>query len=466
MDSIEDAATRKQLYDIHYELLGIIINQREMNYWISIIKHDSATIDDFTRKIITSDEYLNNISTIFKDEFYSMLGSDYQESVLENITKLFKTHAKKIISKEKKITIDNIKTFISDLEYFETKYKTFINKEYIKINGLPKSQNDTDYYFDMFKTDYYFDTTILINAIQEKAHLKIDSIADDTTVDHEVAQKNARESGNIIVEEKIVIYIESLESFYLLYKRQMFVEEYFYYIINKNNNFNNIYEEYKTFFNITKKIYLDYKNENVTEYDFASKFIYKQESNKSEEEFTSYIVDGIINTDKYELEMTDKIKSKYKFLYDQVIDDVADVSYYYYQIKDRKLSLKDEAIESIIVEYKKETETFSNNIYKVYEKTLERYPDVNEVKEHICKFRYSECDRDVLLSNIERSIIESLEFNEVLKKQIQCEYLNVKNEEILPSSLYNLLKIVRNEIDASQLDYDEIIKIINNKIVN
>lgn len=467
------AEIKEKLSNIHYDLLGIIINQRTFTYWSNLISTGVSNIDDFVNNIIVSEEYINHILNIFKEEFNAVLGSNYHEIVVIDIVNNFKKKAHNIVFDEKRpIDVNqDIKKYISNLDCFSDKYKTFIKNEYVNKNGNITSEIEeiVDFYFDIFKEDASFDTTKLIEQIFDKKHLQLYNVesVSDGMEKHSFEEYHTKESTELKESNVMNHYLEidkdSISSFYKIYKRQIFIEEYFHYVVNKKDNFKNAYEDYVKYFNIIKKIYLEYKNKEVTEYDYTISFIHHKEQNILETEFSNNVIDGIIAMDEYPKEMKSIIKIKYKFLYVEEIEDI-DIEYYYHRIKTRKLSLNDENIEQVIVEYKKETDGFIHNIFEIYSKMLGRTPDINEINENLYLFRYSKSDEDYILAGIENTMIESLEFNEILKKQIQINYLTTYNKEILPSYLYNILKNIRSKIDNDKLTYKEILELIDSSI--
>jgi hypothetical protein len=435
-----------------------------ITYWSNLITTGVSNIDDFVNNIIVSEEYTNHILNIFKEEFNYALGSNYHEVVVNDIVNNFKKKAYNIVFDEKRpIDVNkDIKKYISSLDCFSDKYKTFIKNEYINKNGNITSEIEeiVDFYFDIFKEDSTFDTTKLIESIFDKKHLQVLSGKSGELENYDSSHTQQKELKELeeLKENKELINLDrdSILSFSNIYKRQIFIEEYFYYIINKKDDFKNLYEDYVKYFNIIKKIYLEYKNKDISEYDYAISFINHKELDILETKFCNNAIDGIIGTQEYSKEMMSIIKIRYKFMYIEEIEEI-DLEYYYHRIKMRKLSLKDENIDNVIVQYKKETDTFVHSIVEIYSKMLDRSPDINEINDNLYSFRYSESDKEDIMIRIENTIIESLEFNEILKKQIQLKYLSIHDKEVLPSYLYNVLKNMRSDVDKNKLNYQQII---------
>jgi hypothetical protein len=74
--------------------------------------------------------------------------------------------------------------------------------------------------------------------------------------------------------------------------------------------------------------------------------------------------------------------------------------------------------------------------------------------------------KDTLVVEIllEKELIKSLEFNEIIKKKIQQKYNIEMNADIMPSLLYKEINNVVKQINLSELKYDCVCDLINNII--
>ena len=72
--------------------------------------------------------------------------------------------------------------------------------------------------------------------------------------------------------------------------------------------------------------------------------------------------------------------------YDQQLDD-ADIQYIFDIIQKKKLAIVDEEIDRILTDVKQETDANISHIFKVFQDTLKRVPEISEIDHYTQLYR-------------------------------------------------------------------------------
>lgn len=431
----------KELYTIHYDLLGFVINHRDQSYWTNLIISKQKTVDDYKSHILNSEDYITNIQGVFKSLFYSHIGYDtYRDYDLEEFTDYIKNF---ITENNQEVSSDLVKQYIINLTKFDDKYIPVI-KEIL-------NEECTEYKMKFLLRKFKEDCDLNIS--------KLKNIIDD------MRWSESEESVNSINENSedppltfsLEINKSILSNFANEFNRQMYVEEYFFYVINSNSYNVDEYNKLKISINEIYKLYSDIR---INEYEFSILYIDHKEKNNLNE-LENHIQTQLINSSGYEILMYNTIKSRYKVLYVADIEK-EDLDYFFYKAKLSLLSVQDENLEKMIVAWKTQTDNQVYEIYQVYLRILERKPDVNEINDILQKYRYSNINVDEYM---EKMIIDSIEFNDILKKIIANKFKDNTDVEILPSILYKMVKRIRDEFINSSTSFDEILTIIDKLVI-
>lgn len=439
---------KNAIHETQMDLLGRAIDGRTLTYWVNVISNREGTIDDFVDNIITSNEYILNITNVFKDELYSLVGyGNNNELEIE----YFKNSVYKQIKETKKpFSKRDMINLICKLDCFKNKYANIIKTEYNSVFNSNCDDNYIDYYLDKFRTSFDLNTEMLLDAIRSN-HI-IDSIVENV---HDIYTPT-----NLINENNIELNTQYVELFFKTFERPMFVEEYFYYVIkNKIYNFEDIHEKYVLNMNTFTNITIEYTNKIPNEYTFVKKYLLFNESNKYDEDFFRSVIDEAVTSIEYENEMKRIVTSKYYAMYNENLEN-DDILYYFSRIKQLKLNLQDDTVEGQIVKLKTETDLYIRNIFEIYTTVLDRKPDVNEIGTLLSKYRTSG-DSDIVNNYLEIELVKSIEFNEIIKKKIQESFLEKFNKEILPSKLYAIMRICIKDIENSNMLFADVCLQIN-----
>jgi hypothetical protein len=223
-------------------------------------------------------------------------------------------------------------------------------------------------------------------------------------------------------------------------------------------------DEYKIHINkygIVKTLYKNYLSKNLDEKIFIEKY------NKIIEKgnFEIEIINELIEKPEYFDCLKIRITDLYKENYSKKISDF-DLNYCFEVFKNKKYNINEDLISPEIIAITDLTKKYSEELLQIFNKFLIRNPDVREYQKYITKYRR---DDDFVETNkyIENEILNSLEYQMVLKDKIITKYKEMYNEEILPSIIYMILtEIIENnnkcKTDTKELEL--LIETVKNKI--
>jgi hypothetical protein len=154
----------------------------------------------------------------------------------------------------------------------------------------------------------------------------------------------------------------------------------------------------------------------------------------------------MVLTPNYEKCMKSMLVSYYTKIYD--IDmDISDLEYIFEKVKAQKIYPGDEKLVHVIKQFKGDTDSYIDNIFATYLLVLDREPDIYELNEELSFYRrtkQSECEisLDTINSVQAKKLTQTLEFHEIIKKQIKTIFASQKSTAISPSQLYTILNSV------------------------
>lgn len=437
MDIVE---IKQEINKIQLELLGRQIDVRTLSYWTNIISSGTGDIENFMENIVFSEEYKINVSSSFRDLFYSLVGfiniDIYIESFNQKVNRFIQENKKPFGKFE-------ILKFITSLDCYKDKYHDMIKKEYKCKFNKDCSSLILNLLMNKFENEFDFDTNLLLKDIDE----------------YKPKYDKKEDNVQYHVDNKIMMDVRILEDFYKIFKRPMFVEEYFYYLGKCSEGFSDIYKTYTMNYNKFTKITRDYKNSDTNEYAFVKEYIQYIDDSDA---FFANIIDNLVNTEEYKTEMKNIITRKYYEIYSESLEK-DDLDYYFKMIKELKINLDSDVIEAETFKLKKETDIYINSIFGTFINIVDRKPDIHEVGIWLTQYRDMK-DTLVVELLLEKDLIKSLEFNEIIKKKIQQKYNGEMNADIMPSLLYKEINNVVKQINLSELKYDCVCDLINNII--
>lgn len=441
---------------------------KTLNYWNNAITKNQKTLIDFKSFLSKSQDYRNILRSTFFDVFYERMSeNDYQHFYDEFLTKYE--------NKMGDITVDDMYTFIHSTPAFEEKFSKIITDVYSAIKDTNPSLSTIQHYLHRFLDDKDFNLNNLQMEIErqntEQEH-DIDAIELENLmrVPNDLLEvykkyKTLMKSSENVVDTNITtthntsqdnLYEEAIDIFERIYGRNMNVREYFLYkglfddvptneIIKTVSMLKGKHEQALGDVNEVFNRYLDKQvDENTFIRDFLPKI--------NQSDFLDNLKYTIISSDEYESKMCHRLTVLYNKMYDDELS-TEDVTYIFGNVRNKGFDLHDEEINNFIVEYKNETDTIVERIFRIFLDTYEREPDVNEISQYVHVYR-SNVDKthDEIDVYVQNELYESLEYHDVIKSRIKDKYTSLKKTNILPSMVYTILQKVLKFDDKKDID--------------
>ena len=221
----------------------------------------------------------------------------------------------------------------------------------------------------------------------------------------------------------------------------MFALEYVLYtnaFINKANLLNEIKilkEHHDEMFSNVREISAKYLNESMEEQEFIRTYL----PHIQDDNFVENLKSKILSSEQYKTKMTQKLSGMYQSMYGESLGK-DESEYIFNKVKQAEYDLLNEDVNTVLVEYKNETDSFTERIFRIFIDTFEREPDIHELPKYVQMYRvHGELDSGVVDKMVESELVASLEYHDVIKQKIKNIYAKIKNTSILPSVLFNIL---------------------------
>ena len=489
---------KNKIQSLHNELVGKSLDTSTLAFWATSIMKGSQSIDDFIEFVINTDDYKKNTDSQFKYNYFMYVDYDLSETTLSN----FHDYAiKKIKETQTSMNESDIHAYISQLDTFIEKY-TYIVKTVYNLKYSSECPGEIcRKYVDKFATNPLYNIDLLENEIDNSEYKTTDTnvadVADaedvstvetvarqvDKSHDFRLSYVNATnempsDNDMIIMQnmstniDKLVeIFVASkqvvatvpippqktyddieLERFQAAFQRPMYVQEYYKYVINNENeqdrieDYGDLKEMHDANFNHMRQLVQLYTNVAMEELDFIKKYLDKIDNSR----FFVDFVDTIIISIEYEINQKTSINSRYKRMFDEDLES-HDTNFIFNKVKLAKLSLVDDAIEQMLTAFKSDTDDIITHVFEKYISVLERQPDIFEITKWVEVYRHSDIGFDQQDDVVEAVLMKSLEFHDILKKRIRALYSEKKGSTILPSILYNILDVVLPTLENIKL---------------
>jgi hypothetical protein len=450
------------------------MDSKMLNYWIKAINSGQKTEDDFRTFLLKSQDYQNVLRHTFSEIYYDKLSDKNYQNTFD---KFLEKHS------EKNITEKDIVDFITASPEYVEKYTKIIKDIFELINGelpsvdeitvhLHKFQSNPHYSIDDLREDISNKTSItfqdadLYHDFSDDQQKEIISLWNDKTLfldfyrrvlsentDHknvDFADKGDSIVNNSRSKSDVLDVVKMFEE---TYGRNMNVREYLLYIddllsqkVSDRLGFINKLKKrhYELLINV-RDIVNKYLNKDLGEDEFIERYL--DDTNK--DSFLTELEVSIINSEDYEVQMSNRLTTLYKNLYDVYLTN-ADTQYLFKRVKQHKYDLQNEELNNVIVEFKNETDNITERIFRIFMDTYQREPDVYEINRYVQVYRNNNERLEDTDKVIEAELHDSLEYHDVIKNKIKKAYGIIKNENILPSILYNLLeKVLKSKITST-----------------
>jgi hypothetical protein len=410
---------KKQISATYQELTGKTLESKQLHYWEQAITNNAATIDTFIQNVVNEDDYIDCAYKLFLD----VLNDTVKENNI-NAKTLFDPFWQ--TNKGKRITREMCRSYICKCPFYEQYISNVIDDIFnFEMNRSPTADELARYVSLAIEK---YDTQDLINEIiYYKQHQHYST---EAQVQPPISPENT-------VFDKDVI-----DMFEDIFNRPMYVQEYFKY--DKETNFEELFTAHNLSYNKLRSIFQNYTGKSISEYYYVKKYLYKID----DPNFYKTIVDDIVGSQEYRQGMQKVLMEKYQTLYDQQLYG-ADIDYIFNIVKEKKLDIVTDELDLVLERLKEETDEIMSYIFKVYMDVLERPPEIAEIEKYTTYFRERK-DQQTLISitaNIEKTLIKTLEFHDIIKKHIKIIYSQNKGKEITHGVMYEILNNVIHNID-------------------
>jgi hypothetical protein len=459
---------RNNLQSVYLDTLGRNIDRKTLGFWVTCIQDGAKSMEEFKNMLLHSDEYKLKVMTLFRNTYMDLIGFD----IPEHTTRLFVEHVAKYDSLLNDV---GVRQFVIEQDEFKIKYEAIIESTFIltlKNNDVDRS--DISFYLEKFKSNPTYSIEFLTQDIVECVHqckiaLPTSDNVNPTELDSYRYVQFAKQFEDLFgympdnishwVESRIAAHSKcpptaltaidygALESFEAVFKRPMFVQEYFKHNANNANHslmLDTCYKEHHTNFNTTREIYESYTMDILGEYEYVKNYLNRVD----DASFFINIVDEIVESQEYKTCMEGVITSKYKAMYDEDLDK-SDICYIFTKVKEKKLSRIDDDLTHVINSIKSETDKIMLNIFKIFLIVYERQPDIYEIDRFVAFYRVKLPIELVEINmELERILMDNLEFHDIIKKRVRSIYTQQKSKDILPSIMFQILHSVTARIPS------------------
>ena len=412
--------------------------------------------------------------SIFKTVYLELIGNDATAKELADF-----------LSSRVGNDASSVRAYILTTPVFFNKYSVIIRSLYVMHHGEDPSEDIVKEFLTGMKESVYD----LEGAIKRKGQPEMAPVieygnANDDTDSTSVIDVHAGmmrgdivrnvatnaqtlDSGPIVIVKEPVLDADAVSGFEAVAKRPMSVHEYFKYVVsglsgltgltgtNINHDWSSLWKKQIEVYNRIRNLMNDYCEVPLSEHDFLRNHLFEMDDPSFEESF----INDIVDSDVYETQMKSRIRKIYKETFDSDMSQL-DVDYLFDEVREDRRSMASAELRGVVMEFYKATNNIIAHASEVYNKVVDRYPDSVELIDIITMYREnSHRDFDQIAVDLERSLVKSLEFHDVLKSRIQkAAQLNAKS--LIPSKLYGIMQKLLAKVDTITMET------LNNEIVN
>jgi len=269
----------------------------------------------------------------------------------------------------------------------------------------------------------------------------------DDTSDVQTSQNNASswQNNSRVIEH--VFNTEIIDGFEHAAKRPMTVYEYQTYTKrydtrDETPDWLAVWKQQNTSYNHLRNIVHDYCEITLFEHEFLKMYLDTVENPG----FDDMFIQKIINSTNYENNMKLKLSKIYKDTLDVDMSQI-DVDYLFQHVKRDRMRIVDPELHGVITDFVKTTNNIIAHASEVYSKVLDRYPDDVEIVEIVSMYRENaNRPMEAIGKSLEKSLIHTLEFQDVLRQRIQ-KVAQIQGVNLIPSRLYAILREMLSKLD-------------------
>jgi hypothetical protein len=221
-------------------------------------------------------------------------------------------------------------------------------------------------------------------------------------------------------------------------------------------------EHFNTAMNTVDRIHKQYLGAIDDRYLMIGKYINRIDHSSCYEEIINNILEDQYQGKQgvYESCMKTLITKIYQNTYDNE-PRPTDVHYFFHHAKTQKLHLESGELHGVITDKKTETDRFITSMQAVFQNVICRDPDHLEIVEYLIYYR-NDVEKEIFDVNLSdekvaNELYASLEFNDVLRNEIQRQFLEITKKPPLPSLIYKCMQQILLSEDTKR-NYKPFIK--------
>lgn len=438
----------RTLQNIAVSIIGKACDPKVIKLWDHYITKGGFSLDDFRDYLLKSPEF----STHAESSYVTKAEAIENAPAFATFWKIFGPKSKEWINQG----VDHvIHDFLASTPEFAAKYGKIVADVFAYETNGTISPAEQSFYLGKFASNANYDVVTLSADISNGLHVghgQLEEIQNDVFRGEggginginginggNGSGANGINGGNGANDTAGTLFdVEKLEAFESVFRRPMFVQEYFKYCTAvKSKSWLELFNEHNDLFNRMRTIFETYTGKTISEYYYVNRFLFSVE----DLDFFEHIVDDIVTSPEYKNGMLKVLCERYLSMFDVAMSEI-DMEYIFQIVKNQKLDIVNEKIATILTDLKDETDKIIGAIFKVFANVLDRPPDMNEIEQYVTYYRNGGLDPD-----LEKILMRTLEFHDNIKKRIRAEYLAVKGKDVLPSILFDILNRIIVKID-------------------
>ena len=437
----------KTLQTVSASVIGAPCDQKMLTLWEHYVTKGGFTVDDFRDAMIKSPQFADACRTAFEKRA-EILGID---ASFDNFWIDKNKNNELVDIDQAKIEINQ---FLVGMPQFKTRYEVVVKQvaEY-ETDGPATTPADLDFYRARFAADPAYDTLTLAADIRLGLHLE-KAAAAAAAADQGQSAHPSSPSVPLHLANRIAppapFDVDRLEAFEGVFQRAMYVQEYFKYQAT-DQDLPALLATHNANYNRMREIFETYTGKTISEYYFVHQFLFSVDK----PEFFENIVDDIVASPEYKSSMTAALEAKYAAMFDTAMSEI-DVDYTFDIVRRQKIPIVSDRVVEILSNLKEESDGIIGNIIRVYNRVLDRPPDMNEIEQYVVYYRQDGTDAE-----LEKILMRTLEFHDSIKKRIRAEHVALRGREILPSLLFDILnRVIVGLADLDMHSLDDKIRVL------
>lgn len=448
--NMDQKELKRLLIDAYANALGKSIDTKTLNYLVLTITRGENTIQNIMSSLTSSPEYHEKVKGMFSIIYFDLIGQQPSQEDFEEFWQDIKSQTSIVDSN----TID---THVRHTFAFQEKYSQIIKDLFNQYYSREPTNVELEMYLDKLAITKNYEYDQLAGDIKNSQKQSVTPPNIQPSTSQEEQPQSSPKPTPVVT---FVLDEECIEQFEKVFKRPMFVKEYYKYVVLPSHqekqqifsSLDTLYQQHSSMYNKMANISMAYLNTQLSEHEYVNTHLLKIDAPHYIDDY----ITAIVNSTGYIQNMMTNLTTYYKKIYDLTIDD-EDLHYLFALVQKTKSPLRDEKVIDILKSFKQQTDDIVDNIFMVFQQVLERQPDMYEIEEQVVIYRNKIRDRsmDDLNSVLARSLTNTLEFHDIIKKHIKARFLQLKNQEVNPSKLYSLLqKLIssQDELTVENLD--------------